>query len=918
MANRPRKTAQSHTKAALEPSLLRRSALSLAIAAALPFAAVAQDQMSQEEQDDMMRAEEPAMLEEVVVTSFRRSLETSRNLKMANESIVEAVSAEEIGKLPDVSIAESLARLPGLTAQRLNGRGQVISVRGLAPDFTTALLNGRQQVSTGDNRGVEFDQYPSELLSSVVVYKTPDAALQGQGLAGTADMRTIRPLRHGKRTIAGNLRYEKNDLNALNADASDDGERFTLSYVDQFADDTVGIALGIAHMTNPSQGERYNAWGYPGVDGDLALGGAKPFVRSSELERQGFMGALEYEPSDTFSTSVDLYYSQFEEEQLLRGIEIPLVWGGHSLQDGYTVENGLITNGTWEDVIGVVRNDENFRDADLLSAGWNAQWQLGDAWTAEVDLSHSSVDREDILLETYSGSKTEGDTINVGVAAGAGATFNGTLDYTNPSIIQLTSPRGWGGDIVPGGQLGYYNNPKVEDDLNQLKLSAEKFMDGAISGMEFGINLLDREKSLDRDEFFLALADGSEGIPIPFETSITSLEFLGIPGMISYSPVGALNSGIYDLRPNPNSDVVIKSWSVEEEVITPYVKFDFDTSWGDVPVTGNFGVQVVLTDQSSDAQAATGSGDNVTVVDITGGTDYTEVLPSANVNFEVGEDAYVRVGLARTLARPRMDQMRASAQYGFNLDNLDSTDINRSPWSASGGNPELEPWIANSLDVSYEKYFADGTGYFSGAVFYKDLESYVFDETTVFDFSAFPENALGPALTEGLVTVPRNGEGGDNKGVELALSLTGEMFSEALVGFGAILNYSYTDSGIISSQGNAETPLPGLSEDVANLTLYYEDYGWSFRVSNRYRSDFLGEVSGFGDGRTFRTVEAESVVDAQIGYSFSGAWDGISVLLQANNLTDEEFTTINSGDPRQVIDYQRYGRTYLVGLSFRY
>jgi iron complex outermembrane receptor protein len=162
-----------------------------------------------------------------------------------------------------VSIAESLARLPGLTAQRLDGRGQVISIRGLAPDFTTALLNGREQVSTGDNRGVEFDQYPSELLSAVVVYKTPDAGLIGQGLAGTADLRTVRPLAFGKRALAVGARYEWNDIGALNAGTKAHGNRFNVSYIDQFMDNTLGVAIGYAHMESPYQAERWNSWGYP-------------------------------------------------------------------------------------------------------------------------------------------------------------------------------------------------------------------------------------------------------------------------------------------------------------------------------------------------------------------------------------------------------------------------------------------------------------------------------------------------------------------------------------------------------------------------------------------------------------------------------------------------------------------------------
>ena len=121
----------------------------------------AQDSVEDESDDEV---------EEIVVTGFRASIESSIASKKGSTSITEVVTAEDIGKLPDVSIAESIARLPGLTAQRLNGRGQVISVRGLSPDFTTALLNGREQVTAGNNRGVEFDQYPSELIQRVVIY----------------------------------------------------------------------------------------------------------------------------------------------------------------------------------------------------------------------------------------------------------------------------------------------------------------------------------------------------------------------------------------------------------------------------------------------------------------------------------------------------------------------------------------------------------------------------------------------------------------------------------------------------------------------------------------------------------------------------------------------------------------------------
>ena len=258
--------------------------------------------------------ETAALLDMVEVRGFRASVETAIAAKRDHTSIVEVISAEDIGKLPDVSIGEALARLPGVASQRVDGRAQVISIRGLGPDFSTTLLNGREQVTTGDNRGIEFDQYPAELLGGVVVYKTPDATLVGQGLSGTVDLRTIRPLAHGRQSIAANARYEVNDDGALNSDASNKGHRVTAMFIDQFADDTIGVTLGIASQSTPLQQERFNAWGFPDIgDGTHVIGGAKPFAASNDLNRFGVIGTIEYQPSENFHSTLDLSYTDFNE-----------------------------------------------------------------------------------------------------------------------------------------------------------------------------------------------------------------------------------------------------------------------------------------------------------------------------------------------------------------------------------------------------------------------------------------------------------------------------------------------------------------------------------------------------------------------------------------------------------------------------
>ena len=869
-------------------------------------------------------------LDEIVVKGYRRSLQNSFALKEESQQIIEVVTAEDIGKLPDVSIAESLARLPGLAAQRLNGRGQVISVRGLSPDFSTALFNGREQVSVGDNRGVEFDQYPSELLSGVVVYKTPDASLLGQGLAGTSDLQSIRPLAQTDRVMALNVRYIVSD-DALNSDGDDDGYRVNATYVDKFLDDTLGVAIGFASLNNPSQGTEFRGWGYPDVNGDLVLGGHDSLVRTSTLERDAFMAVVEYQPTDRVAHTFDLYYSKFEETDLLRGVEGGLQWSGAQLQPGFTANNGFITDGTYTGVKYVVRNDVESRDADLFALGYKFEYQISDEWAATVDLSHSSVDRDDQILESYSGLGPS-DQGYVGVAnfnlSGSGAFFSGNnINYADRTQFSITDPLGWGGGAPEGQQVGYLNQPSIEDTLNQITLSAERALEGSLSSIEFGVNYKNREKQKIADEFILDIPGSTRANPIrtmalPNASGFADLSFLGLGSLAAYDPRDILNSGGFQLLRNPSADVTEKSWLVEEDVLTAYVQVGLDTELGGKALTGNFGVQVVRTDQESRALGAV-SGNSAIAAPISGGKTFTEVLPSLNLIYNVAENQYLKFGAARTMARPRMDEMRVSRQFSFNPQLVNSVDPNMSPWGGSGGNPELDPWLANSIDLSYEWYFADRAGYFALAYFYKDLDSYVFKTNELVDFTPLlgTIGSFQPAQTTGFLNRPVNGEGGSVDGFEVALTVTSEMFSDSFPGLGLTVNYTNTDSAVKADPSDTETiTLPGLSEDVWNATLFYENGGFSARISQRYRSDFLGELQGFGAGREFRTVAEESIVDAQISYEIQeGRYAGLTFYLQGNNLNDEPFVTYNTqDDSRQIINYEEYGPTYLIGASYKF
>ena len=900
-----------HTQSRLGVSrarLLAGAVSSVALLAAMSGTAHAQAASTTEASDKDV--------ETIVVVGIRRGIENSINAKKTLGVIAEVVSAEDIGKLPDVSIAESLARLPGVAAQRIDGRASQLSVRGLGPDYTTTLLNGREQISVGDNRGVEFDQYPSELLGGAAIYKTPTATLLAQGVAGTVDLQTIRPLKFGRRQIAVGARYEQNDAGALNAGTSDTGNRFSLAYIDQFMDGKLGVALGYAHMESPYQSDRYEAWGYPTVGANFIIGGAKPYAQSANITRDGYMGVIEFQPSETLSVSFDGYYSKFNDDQVLRGIELPLQWSGATLQPGSVVTNGIVTSGVFNGVKGIIRNDIRAREAELSALAGKIEWQAGPKDSFVFDASFSKGERKDVDIESYAGTGrgSNGATDNLAFAtAEAGRlVFKPTLNYGDYNTIRLTDAGGW-------GQAGYYKAPGIKDELNTLKIAAKHEFSGdkAVKSVDSGVAYSDRTKDKNVNEWFLDLAGGVDSVAIPTSARVglTNLSWLGLGNVVSYDPRGFLGT-IYTLRPNTAADVAIKSWVVEEKVWTGFAKFNVDTEFGGLPLAGDFGFQVVNTDQSSTARGRSNS--SATLVTKTEGKEYTEVLPSLNLAVSFENDSKLRFALARTLSRPRMDQMNAAFSYSYDGSVVPSRGTR---WFQNSGNPLLDPILAQAVDVSYEKYFGR-RAYYSVAGFYKKLESWIIDNVErPFDATGLiaPTGAPASPTNIGIASSPGNVNGGYIRGLEFTASFPFDQFVPALEGFGAVFSATYNDSSIKPPGATRAITVPGLSENVINTTVYYERNGFQARLSNRYRSDFNGSVVGFGAGLETRNIQAESVLDGQIGYTFqSGPLNNLSVLLQMNNITDEPFSTIINDDERLVKDYQVYGRTFLVGVNYKF
>lgn len=949
-----------------KPSLLTLALLSAGLATTANAADTSKKDTKQQAAEATKK-----VVETIEVTGFRRSIIQSLNTKRYSSSVVEALSAEDIGKLPDSSIAESIARLPGLAAQRLDGRASRVTIRGFGENESSTTFNGREQVSIGDNRGVEFDLYPSEIMSGVTVYKTPDASLEGEGIAGVIDLQTIKPLSVEDRVIQFNGQFEQTGLDKLNPDGDKTGFRGTFSYVDKFADDTIGVAFAHSIMNSPNQENRWNAWGYPTlekkqvdrsisdddngpylIDGKevSVLGGAKPFVRSSTLERDSTMLVIEASPNDDVHMTFDALYVDFVDTKILRGIEIPFAWGQGNFDPNSAVvdpTSDFITSGVTNGQRVIVRNDVEERKADLLSLGFNTNWTVNDTWAIDADVSYSKVKRKIWSIESYAGTG-RGDNEGVADSLGYtlnegnnGATFTHDLDYSNYDLIQLGGPLTWGWNgalnekfttagtpYENAAQDGFINAPEIDDELMSLKLAATQQIDSEyVSDITYGVSHRAREKNKMSEGYYMTLNafPGTLVVPEQYREGSVSLDFIGMGDMVAYDARGLINDGYYDLTAQSISDPshATKSWNVEEKISAAFIKADINAEVGDMPLTGNIGLRYVHTKQSSNGSAfGVKDGKVVTPANYREHS-YSHVLPSLNLSLKLDDDQALRFGAAKTISRSRMDDMNASQSASFSSGTNAKPDDNGNYWSVSGGNTDLEPKEAIGYDFTYENYFSP-EGYFSVAYFYKDLSSWIFDGSYQQDMTGVvdPTTGILPPTDRSTATASGkvNGGGGSLQGWEASVTFPFNMISDSLDGLGLIASHTSVSSDL-TDQNDNEFELPGLSERIQSFTLYYEKAGFESRVSMRKRSDFKGDVYGIGFDTQQVDIRGETIVDAQIGYNFGDAGieslDGLSIFLQGQNLTDEPFTSLSGDNALQVRDYQQYGRTFLLGFSYK-
>lgn len=879
----------------------------MAVAIAQIFAMQSATAQTTEQQNTP--AQPPAaelQIEKIQVRGFGATLSKSLMQKKYSESSVEIISTDDLGQLPDVTIADALGRLPGVAAERDRGNASSLSIRGLGPRLNIATMNGREIVSAEPSRDVRYEQFPAELINSVEVYKSPMASNVEGGIAGLVNMNFVSPLSRNQRliSVSGNLMDYPLAGDIPGADGT--GKKASFAYIDQLTDN-FGVVFGIAYQDQPSVQRETAFYSYnnnPAEQGDVnedgiteaAPWGGKVGTKFGNIERTGVLTILEWAPTDRLNLKYDLFYSQFDIEEREDQFWFD-GWGNWGGSNNWSYNNSssapvVITkpNGsqqlvggsllTWDDALdGVLNNAAWFQENELISTGLKADWQ-GDVWAVSADIG-------------YSEASIKSRWVNVKSA------FLGDAPQDISWLNTGKQLQVWAPDAISDtanyaiSRLDVDKDRDLTDKMVSVKLDFERGIEwGVFESLSFGGRYSDRDKDNDviswqqtalanhgLSDYAFNYAIGGDFVAptlIGFKdwNAVVQQGFGGIDDRSQYQKQGADRAA---------------SWKVEETNSAAYAMLKMSGDLGSIPYTGNVGIRYVHTSSTSSGhQYIENTGEfSPEVVDHS----YSKILPSLNMVFTVSDQAQVRLGLSRAMSRPPLIEMRS----GFTLNTS-----NDSENTGSGGNPTLNPFVADQLDLGLEYYWNDKTAA-SASVFFKDLKNHI----------AVTSETVNIEGVNYRFTRPVNGDGGQIRGIELMYQQAFDMLPGWLDGLGVYANYSLTDTNI-KEMTPLDNPfaLGGLSRHVGSFTLWYYRAGVDAKLSANYRSASTS-VGSWDDVEMSRT-RAETTVDASISYEFT---ENFKVMLQAQNLTNEKSFSYFDNDPSRPSHYREWGRRYLLGFQ---
>ena len=833
----------------------------------------------------------------IVVTGFRSSLAAALDDKRNAIGVQDGIKSEDIGKFPDLNISEALQRITGITIDRdVTGEGNTISLRGLAPELTRVTLNGMTASTGAQGREFEFDVFASEVFSQATVSKTPSAKLSEGGLAGTIDLRTPAPLEVGNKMLLsaggqfaelgtskakprafGLISRESNDgrfgflasvsysESIIRGDTSE-GFRFEPLAVRTQLDDIVNDAIA-----NGDPIPTVNIDGVDENDADTLLEIADrvnvALLPRSQLwlvdrERLGATGSFQFRPNDRAEFALDFLYSKQDEQQSRYTYGgSPGFSGRIVIPTALTIQDDYVIAGSFDPLKTQITDNDNRADTEFYHATLRGDVELSGLFSVAFRGGYSNAEENKVdrfYSYTYTGA------------------FN--YDLSNREYAAFDLP---GFDIFDSSgylpSLLFVTRTDIGDELYEFRADTERrFLSGSLQSLEAGVEYRNREKS--REQY------RANATNTPDFAEVAASDF-PVSGFLKDAPAGVITEfPIFDfdraqdaILPDSLADGAPERfnafYTVKEAIVSGYVQSNWAFDLGGRPLDANLGVRVANTQQTSSGFLSAGGEISPLTVE----RNYTDVLPSVNIRYELQDDLIARVAANRAITRPTLSQLSVG------------TTASGASLNGTAGNPDLDPFRATQADLSLEWYFAD-EALLSATVFYKDVESFI--------VTAFEDRVVvGDGLVDGAgndvsgsvfsIRTPINGVGGELYGVELQYQQPFTFLPAPFDGFGILANATIARSeGTLELGGETfQERLQNQSDFSANVVAYYEKGPFSARAAFSHRGDYVAQYRGVrSNGQIWSFIDEDrNQLDLAFRYDL---FDGAQVYLDAINITD--------------------------------
>ncbi len=836
--------------------------------------------LAQEATLDFRLGAESRYLDSVLVVGSAAAQAGAINQQRASDAIINVIDSDGLGNFPDTTVADSLARVPGISIENDQGEGRYVSIRGINTDLISASVNGVRTPSPEDRRGVLLDGVPSDLLDTIEVQKSLTPNIDADSIGGYINLKTISAFDRDGQFIRGKV---ETSYNEITEELSPKG---TLTYSNVFGD-RVGVAVSANYQDLNIQSHN-NETGGPIPTDDYEQ-------RFYDIDRQriGLVFNLDFIATEDTELYLRALYNRYTDDEIRNKFEYRDLG-----EEGFT-QDGNVYSLNFAEVDAELRQREEVRNIQTYSTGGQT---LKDDWTFDYEVSYAYAEEDD--SNNHDVAFRSDDVEGEGVLQ---------FDLSDPQQPLISGPAL---DVLFDPSNYEMDAFEQEFTINEDTEWAGKFdvtRDSVFGGVptvwKAGLKYRDREKVRDQN---LNVYEPDGTIDFNLADYIRSASpisnwRLSNP-MFNWPDAGLtaqLRGGATGLELNEddtNFESLSGDYTINEKILAGFAMGTFDID----ATTVVFGVRIENTDTESVGNVFAEEDDPTNVGTRSFSDNYTSVFPSLNVKHAFSDRLIARGAVYTSLVRPAFGEMRPTAAFNDDRDEIEL------------GNPGLDPYEAYNFDLALE-YYPTKLSVLSAGIFYKKIDNAIFaanfdiDEVPgTVDLSFLPDDIVaGLDEVSTFINVDDSYVAGIEFNYVQQLDFLPGLFDGLLVSG----NLTLSESESTLPDGR-DVPLLKQSDTVWNASIGYDKGPWDLRVSANYRGAYLDEVFGEDDdfGNIDRYTDDHLSIEASAKYEIN---DNFQVYAEGKNLGDEPEYYYH-GNERRLSQYDEFGTSYVVGVRVTY